>query len=97
MRVTIARTSTGSTCATIRRDDGVVLELPGYDRKYRVPHDLAHAATEHALIHHGAEHHTDPLPPAKHRGPVPPARPPRSRLTRLIAPSPGTGAVMLIR
>jgi hypothetical protein len=49
MRVTIARTSTGSTCATIRRDDGVVLELPGYDRKYRVPHDLAHAATERAL------------------------------------------------
>jgi hypothetical protein len=49
MRVTIARTATGSTCATIRRADGVVLELPGFDRKYRVPHDLAHAATERAL------------------------------------------------
>jgi hypothetical protein len=49
MRVTIARTATGSTCATIRRDDGVVLELPGFDRKYRVPHDLAHAVTERAL------------------------------------------------
>jgi hypothetical protein len=49
MHVTIARTATGSTCATIRRADGVVLELPGYDRKFRVPHDLAHAVTERAL------------------------------------------------
>jgi hypothetical protein len=49
MHVTIARTATGSTRATIRRDDGVVLELPGYDRKFRVPHDLAHAVTERAL------------------------------------------------
>ncbi|MEU8658695.1 hypothetical protein [Actinoplanes philippinensis] len=30
----------------MRRGDGVVLQLPGYDRKYRVPHDLAHYATE---------------------------------------------------
>jgi hypothetical protein len=49
MLVTIARTTTGSTRATIRRADGVVLELPGFDRKYRVPHDLAHAVTERAL------------------------------------------------
>jgi hypothetical protein len=49
MLVTLVRTATGSTCATIRRADGVVLELPGFDRKYRVPHDLAHAVTERAL------------------------------------------------
>jgi hypothetical protein len=49
MLVTIARTATGSTCATIRRADGVVLELPGFDRTFRVPHDLAHAVTERAL------------------------------------------------
>jgi hypothetical protein len=46
MQVTFARGATGSTLATIRRRDGVVVELPGYDRKYRVPHDLAHFATE---------------------------------------------------
>ena len=49
MHVTIARSAIGSTRAIIRRADGVVLELPGFDRKYRVPHDLAHAATERAL------------------------------------------------
>lgn len=49
MHVTIARTGRGSTVATIHRRDGVVLELPGYDRKFRVPHDLAHAVTEREL------------------------------------------------
>ncbi|MET0415118.1 MAG: hypothetical protein ABW022_03745 [Actinoplanes sp.] len=49
MLITFARADDGSTVATIRRGDGVVLELPGYDRKYRVPHDLAHAATEREL------------------------------------------------
>jgi hypothetical protein len=33
----------------VYRDDGVVLLLPGYDRKWRVPHDLAHFATEREL------------------------------------------------
>jgi len=46
MLITIARAVSGSTMATIHRRDGVVLELPGYDRKFRVPHDLAHMATE---------------------------------------------------
>jgi len=46
MLITFTRALSGSTLATIRRGDGVVLELPGYDRKYRVPHDLAHAVTE---------------------------------------------------
>jgi len=45
----VVRTATGSTCTTIRRADGVVVELPGFDRKYRVPHDLAHVVTERAL------------------------------------------------
>jgi hypothetical protein len=49
MLVTIARAGRGSTVATIHRRDGVVLELPGYDRKFRVPHDLAHAVTEREL------------------------------------------------
>lgn len=35
--------------STIERDDGIVLFLPGYDRKWRVPHDLAHVATEKHL------------------------------------------------
>jgi len=47
--VTITRTDRGSTVATIHRRDGVVLELPGYDRQFRVPHDLAHAVTEREL------------------------------------------------
>jgi hypothetical protein len=49
MLITFARALSGSTLSTIRRGDGVVLELPGYDRKYRVPHDLAHAVTEREL------------------------------------------------
>lgn len=49
MLITFARVEGGSTVATIRRRDGVVLELPGYDKKYRVPHDLAHAVTEREL------------------------------------------------
>lgn len=49
MLITFARVESGSTVATIRRHDGVVLELPGYDKKYRVPHDLAHAVTEREL------------------------------------------------
>jgi hypothetical protein len=49
MLITFARALSGSTLDTIRRGDGVVLELPGYDRKFRVPHDLAHAVTEREL------------------------------------------------
>ena len=33
----------------VHRDDGVVVLLPGYDRKWRVPHDLAHFAVEREL------------------------------------------------
>jgi hypothetical protein len=49
MLVTFVRSQTGSTLATIRRRDGVVVELPGFDKKHRVPHDLAHLATERHL------------------------------------------------
>ncbi|MFC7531085.1 hypothetical protein [Actinoplanes sp. GCM10030250] len=49
MLVVFAHSTTGSTVATVHRADGVVLQLPGYDRKYRVPHDLAHFATERSL------------------------------------------------
>jgi hypothetical protein len=35
--------------ATIHRRDRVVLEMIGYDRRFRVPHDLAHAVTERQL------------------------------------------------
>ena len=50
MLVTVTRSQTGSTLATISRQDGVIVELPGYDKKYRVPHDLAHLATERHLL-----------------------------------------------
>ncbi|WP_433825231.1 hypothetical protein ACQP2E_24230 [Actinoplanes sp. CA-015351] len=49
MLVLFAHSGTGSTVATVHRGDGVVLQLPGYDRKHRVPHDLAHFATERTL------------------------------------------------
>ena len=49
MLIVFARGKTGSTVATIHRRDGVVVELSAYDRKYRVPHDLAHVVTEQAL------------------------------------------------
>ncbi|MEV6303646.1 hypothetical protein AB0M02_29840 [Actinoplanes sp. NPDC051861] len=49
MLVVFAHSNTGSTVATVHRSDGVVLQLPGFDRKYRVPHDLAHFATERSL------------------------------------------------
>lgn len=39
----------GSSIAIIPRNDGVVVELHGYDRRHRVPHDLAHAVTEREL------------------------------------------------
>jgi hypothetical protein len=49
MLVVFTRAAGGSTLVTLHRRDGVVVELPGYDRKYRVPHDLAHLVTEREL------------------------------------------------
>ena len=39
----------GGSVATITRSDGVRLQLTSYDRKYVVPHDLAHFAIEQQL------------------------------------------------
>jgi hypothetical protein len=44
--IVFARAARGESIATIYRTDGVVVELPSYSRKHRVPHDLAHAVTE---------------------------------------------------
>lgn len=49
MRIVFARAERGESIATIYRDDGVVVELPSFTRKHRVPHDLAHAVTEREL------------------------------------------------
>lgn len=49
MLIEFAHGAGGSTVATIHRRDGVVLQLRGYDRKFRVPHDLAHAVAEREL------------------------------------------------
>lgn len=38
--------SRGGYAVIIRRDDGLVVRLPGYDRTWRVPHDLAHFVAE---------------------------------------------------
>jgi hypothetical protein len=49
MRVVFERHEPRRYRSLVHRDDGVVLLLPGYDRKYRVPHDLAHFAVEREL------------------------------------------------
>ncbi len=49
MRVEFERDETRWYRSVLHRDDGVVLLLHGYDRKWRVPHDLAHFAVERAL------------------------------------------------
>jgi hypothetical protein len=49
MRVLMQHDGQRRYWSTIHRDDNVVLFLPGYDRKWRVPHDLAHIATEKQL------------------------------------------------
>lgn len=49
MRVVFERCEPRGYRSFVHRDDGVVLLLPGYDRKWRVPHDLAHFAVEREL------------------------------------------------
>jgi hypothetical protein len=46
VRIRFARAERGESVVTVHRADGVVLELPSYTRKHRVPHDLAHAVAE---------------------------------------------------
>jgi hypothetical protein len=36
-------------CSHVHRDDGVVVRVPGWDRKWRIPHDVAHLVTEREL------------------------------------------------
>ncbi|HVW42493.1 MAG TPA: hypothetical protein VHC18_14185 [Amycolatopsis sp.] len=49
MRVIFYPRPGGGSRATLFRADRVVLELRSYDRKWRVPHDLAHAVAEREL------------------------------------------------
>ncbi len=49
MRMVFTRIAGGECVATIYRRDGVVVQLPSYSRKHRVPHDLAHAVVEREL------------------------------------------------
>jgi hypothetical protein len=49
VQVDFAKRSGGGSTATIVRPDGVRLLLTSYDRKYAVPHDLAHFVTEQQL------------------------------------------------
>ncbi len=54
MEVTVRRGGDRRYWSEVRRDDGVVLVLPGQDRKWRIPHDLAHLVTERELrLAHG--------------------------------------------
>ncbi|WP_327365488.1 hypothetical protein [Streptomyces sp. NBC_01217] len=39
----------GRSRVVVHRRDGVTLEMRSYDRKFRVPHDLAHAVAEREL------------------------------------------------
>jgi hypothetical protein len=49
VRITFTKDFPTESVATIYRPDGVVVELPSYSAKYRVPHDLAHAVAERRL------------------------------------------------
>ena len=43
------RTAEGRSTTLVRRDDGVMLELPSYAPVHRLPHDLAHFVVERTL------------------------------------------------
>ncbi|MBI1929198.1 hypothetical protein HYR99_33750 [Candidatus Poribacteria bacterium] len=49
MTITFKKGHLRSYSATVLRDDGVELKVPGYDRKYLLPHDLAHYIIEREL------------------------------------------------
>lgn len=49
MQIVFVRERVRESTATIHRPDGIVVELPSYSRKHRVPHDLAHAVAERRL------------------------------------------------
>lgn len=49
MLVTFTRIAGGGSTAEFRRPDGVTVQLRSYDRKHRIPHDLAHLVAERAF------------------------------------------------
>jgi hypothetical protein len=55
MQVDFRRTdSRGGYVVLMQRGDGLTVRMPGYDRKWRVPHDLAHFVTEREFrLNHG--------------------------------------------
>jgi hypothetical protein len=54
MNVTFTRGEARNYTTTALRDDGVLLQVPGSDRKFALPHDLAHYIVERELgLHRG--------------------------------------------
>ena len=49
MHVAFHRLEGHRYCSHVHRDDGVVVRVPGWDRRWRIPHDLAHFVTEREL------------------------------------------------
>jgi hypothetical protein len=49
MRIVFTPVPGGECVTTFHRRDGVVVAMPSYSRKWRVPHDLAHAVAEREL------------------------------------------------
>ena len=49
MRIVFTPVPDGECVTTFHRRDGVVVAMPSYSRKWRVPHDLAHAVAEREL------------------------------------------------
>lgn len=48
-QVVFTKGAGGSYCCHVHRPDGAVVFVPSFDRKHRIPHDLAHVATEREL------------------------------------------------
>jgi hypothetical protein len=53
VEITFTKTAQRKYEVLVRRDDGVVLEVPSFDRPARLPHDIAHFIVESEL---GLEH-----------------------------------------
>ena len=49
MRVTFTRRAGGGSTAEFVRPDGVSVRMRSYDKKHRIPHDLAHLVAERAF------------------------------------------------
>ncbi|MEV0647824.1 hypothetical protein AB0I28_21405 [Phytomonospora sp. NPDC050363] len=49
MRIEFLPAARGGTRTVLHRADGVVLDMTSHDRKWRTPHDLAHAVAEREL------------------------------------------------